>query len=203
LYGPGRNRRDSASEDESEDSELEIDDGEYGEPGDSLESEDGEEVVPLDGLDSFAADVLAFSTEEVDRANLVSLRILRNFSRSLRARSRRLVALNTVSGREEDDSPPSGSTLTLVLLFVFRRYPSSRASESMSSWRIASTFEIRVSFTSANERLVACWGVRRRHSVSTFAIRLSASSGWPEAAALKKGDPKREPPRVLALRAFQ
>jgi len=66
----------------SEDSELELDDGEDGELGDSTESEDEEEVVPLDELDSFAADLLAFSTEDVERASLVSLRILRNFLRA-------------------------------------------------------------------------------------------------------------------------
>jgi len=72
LYGPGRDRRDAASEDVSEDSELEPGDGEDGEPGDSPESDNEEEVVPLDELDSFAADMLAFSTEDVERANLVS-----------------------------------------------------------------------------------------------------------------------------------
>jgi len=66
----------------SEDSDLELDDGEGGEPGDSPESEDEEEVVPLEQLDSFVDDLLAFSTEDVERANLVSLWILRNFSRS-------------------------------------------------------------------------------------------------------------------------
>jgi len=65
----------------------------------------------------------------------------------------------------------------------------------MSSWRIASTFASRLSFDSANERLVACWTVRRRRSVSTSALRLSASSGWPEAAAFNAGDREREPPR--------
>jgi len=69
----------------SEDSEPELGDGDDGEPGDSPESEDEEEVVPLDELDSFAADRLAFSTEDVERANLVSLRILRDFLRSLRS----------------------------------------------------------------------------------------------------------------------
>jgi len=69
----------------SEDSELEHDDGDDGEPGDSPESEDEEEVVPLDELDSFAADILAFSTEDVERANFVSLRILRDFLQSLRS----------------------------------------------------------------------------------------------------------------------
>jgi len=69
----------------SEDSELELDDGDYGEPGDSPESEDEEEVVPLDELDSFASDMLAFPPEDVERANFVSLRILRNFLRSLRS----------------------------------------------------------------------------------------------------------------------
>jgi len=75
FYGPGRDRRDAASDDASEDSELELDDGEDGEPGDSPESEDEEEVVPLDELDSFAADMLAFSTKDVDRASLVSFQI--------------------------------------------------------------------------------------------------------------------------------
>jgi len=69
----------------SEDSELELDDGENGEPGDASESEDEEEVVPLEELDLFAADMLAFSTEDVERANLVSLWILRNFLQSLRS----------------------------------------------------------------------------------------------------------------------
>jgi len=69
----------------SEDSELELEDGEDGEPGDCPESEDEEEVVPLDGLDSFAADVFAVSTEEVERDNLVSLRILRRFLGSSRS----------------------------------------------------------------------------------------------------------------------
>jgi len=85
LYGPGRDRRDAASDDVSEDLELGLDDGDDGEPGDSPESEDEEEVVPLDDLESFAADMLAFSTEDVERANLVSLRISRNFLRSLRS----------------------------------------------------------------------------------------------------------------------
>jgi len=68
----------------SEDSEPELDDGDDREPGDSPETDDEEEVVPLDELDSFAADLLAFSTEVVERANLVSLRILRAFVQSLR-----------------------------------------------------------------------------------------------------------------------
>jgi len=83
LYRPGRDIRDAASDDVSEDSERELDDGEDGKHGDSPESEDKEEVVPLDELDSFAADMLAFSSEDVERANLVSWRILRNFLRSL------------------------------------------------------------------------------------------------------------------------
>jgi len=83
LYRPGRDIRDAASDDVSEDSERELDDGEDGKHGDSPESEDKKEVVPLDELDSFAADMLAFSTEDVERANLVSWRILRNFLRSL------------------------------------------------------------------------------------------------------------------------
>jgi len=83
LYGTGRDRRDAASDDVSEDAEPELDDGDDGEPGGSPESEDEGEVVPLDELDSFAADMLAFSTEDVERASLVSLRILRNFFRSL------------------------------------------------------------------------------------------------------------------------
>jgi len=57
----------------SEDSELELDDGDDGELGDSPKSEDKEEIVPLNELDSFAADMLAFSAEDVERANLVSL----------------------------------------------------------------------------------------------------------------------------------
>jgi len=44
----------------AEDSELELDDGDDGEPGDSPKSEDEEEVVPLDELESLAADMLAF-----------------------------------------------------------------------------------------------------------------------------------------------
>jgi len=44
-----------------------------------------QEVVPLDELDSFAADMLAFSTEDVERADLVSLRNLCDFLRSLRS----------------------------------------------------------------------------------------------------------------------
>jgi len=84
LYGPRRDRRDAASDDVSEDSELELDDGDDGEPGDSPESDDEEEVVPLDEPDSFAADMLAFSAEDVERANSVSLRILRALLRSLR-----------------------------------------------------------------------------------------------------------------------
>ena len=121
MYGPGRDCRDAASDDVSEDSELALDDGEEGEPGDSPESEDEEEVLPQEELDSFAADMLAFSNEDVERANLVSLRILRNFLRRLRSRSRPSVARPTGSGREEDDSPPFGSSLTFVLLFVLRR----------------------------------------------------------------------------------
>jgi len=85
LYGFGRDRRDAASDDVSEDSELELHDGDDGEPGDSPQSEDEDDVVPLDELDSFAADMLAFSTEDVERANLVSFRILRNFLQSLRS----------------------------------------------------------------------------------------------------------------------
>jgi len=69
----------------SEDLELELDAGENGEPGDSRELEDEEEVVALDELDSFAANMFPFSTEDAERANLVSLRILRNFLRSLRS----------------------------------------------------------------------------------------------------------------------
>ena len=60
LYGPRRDRRDAASDDASEDSELELDDGDDGDPGDSPESDDEEEVVPLGELDSFAAEMLAF-----------------------------------------------------------------------------------------------------------------------------------------------
>jgi len=90
----------------------------------------------------------------------------------------------------------------MVLLFVLRRDFVAWASDSMSSWRIASTFAISSSFAFASERLVACWAVRRRRSVSTFALRLSASSGWPEAAAFNAGDPEREPPRMLASRMF-
>jgi len=85
MYGPGRDLRDAASDDVSEDSELELDDGDNREPGSSPESEDEEDIVPLDELDSFTADMLAFSTEDVERANLVSLRILRNFLRSMRS----------------------------------------------------------------------------------------------------------------------
>jgi len=44
----------------SEDSELELEDGEDREFGGSTESKDEEYVVPLDGLDSFAADMSAF-----------------------------------------------------------------------------------------------------------------------------------------------
>ena len=84
LYGPGRDRRDAASDDVSEDSELELYDGEDGEPGDSPESEDEEEVVPLDELASFVADMLAFATEDVEQANVVSVWILRDCLRSLR-----------------------------------------------------------------------------------------------------------------------
>jgi len=202
LYGPRRDLRDAASDDVSEDSELELEDGKNGESRNSPESEDEEEVVPVDELDSFATDMLAFSTEDVERANLVSLRILRIFLRSLRSRSRRSVAWTTGSRRKEDELPPLGSTLTLVLLFVSRRDSDARASDWMSSWRIASTFASRLSFASANERLEACWAVRRRRSVSTSALRLSASSGWTGAAAFNAGDPEREPPSVLASRIF-
>ena len=73
MYGPGRGRRDAASDDVSEDSGLELDDGEDGEPADSPESEDEEEIVPLDESSSFVAEMLAFSTRDVERANLVSL----------------------------------------------------------------------------------------------------------------------------------
>ena len=76
----------------SEDSELELDDGEDEEPGDPPESDDREEVVPLDGFDSLAADLLAFSTEEVELAYLFSLQILCNILQSLRSRSRSSVA---------------------------------------------------------------------------------------------------------------
>jgi len=102
----------------------------------------------------------------------------------------------------EDDSPLLGSILILVLLFVLRRDFAARESEWMSSWRIASTFASSLSFASAYERLVACWAVRRKRSVSTSALGISASSGWPEAAAFSAGDPEREPPRVLASRMF-
>jgi len=64
---------------------LELDNGDDGEPGDSPESQDEEEIVPLHEHDSLAADILAFSTEDVEWANLVSLWILRNFLRSLRS----------------------------------------------------------------------------------------------------------------------
>jgi len=94
------------------------------------------------------------------------------------------------------------SGFTLVLLFVLRRNFVARASDSMSSWRKASTFAISSSFAFAKEQLVACWDVRRKGSVSTSALRLSASSGWPEAAACNAGDPEREPPMVLASRMF-
>jgi len=50
LYFPGIDLRDAASDDVSEDPELELDDEEDGEPGDSPEWEDEKEVVPLDGL---------------------------------------------------------------------------------------------------------------------------------------------------------
>jgi len=99
FYGPGRGRRDAASDDVSEDSEPDLDDGEDGEPGDIRKSEDEEEVVALDELDSLAADMLAFSTEDVERASLVCLRILRNFLRRFRSRSRRSVAWPTGFGR--------------------------------------------------------------------------------------------------------
>ena len=69
----------------SEGLELELDDGENGEPGDSPESEDKEDVVPLDEIATFVANMLAFSTEDVERDNLVSLWILRSFFRSLRS----------------------------------------------------------------------------------------------------------------------
>jgi len=85
LHGPGRDRREAASDDVSDDSELELDDGDDGESGDSPESEDEKENVPLEERDSLAADMSAFSTEDVERANVVSLRILRNFLRSLRS----------------------------------------------------------------------------------------------------------------------
>jgi len=95
-----------------------------------------------------------------------------------------------------------GSSLTLVLNFVLRSDFVARASDSMSFWRVAFTFAISSSFSSANERFVACRAVRRRRSVSTSALRLSASSGWPEAAAFNAGDPEREPNRLLASRMF-
>ena len=50
MYFPGIDLRDAASDDVSEDPELELDDEEDGEPGDSPEWEDEKEVVPLDGL---------------------------------------------------------------------------------------------------------------------------------------------------------
>ena len=87
VFGPGRVHRNSASEDVSKNSALELDDGEDGEPGDSPESDDEEEIVPLDGFDSFAADMLAFSAAEVKRANLISIRILRNALRRLGVRT--------------------------------------------------------------------------------------------------------------------
>jgi len=49
MYGPRRDQRDSASENVSEESKLELEDGEDGDPGNSPESEDEEEGVPLDG----------------------------------------------------------------------------------------------------------------------------------------------------------
>jgi len=202
LYGPGRDPRDAASDDVSNNAELELDDGEDGKTGDSPESEDEKKVVPLDGLDSFAANRLAFSTEKVEPASLVPLQILRSFLRSLRSPSRRSITWPTGSGREKDDSPRLGSTLTLGLLFVLRRDFVDRESDSMASWRIASTFEIRLSFSSANEQLVACRAVRRRRSVSNAALSLCASRGWPEAAAFNAGDPERDPPKVLASRMF-
>jgi len=177
LYGPGRHSRDAASDDVSEDSELALDNGEDGGLGDSPETEDEEEDVPLDGPDSFAADMLEFSAEAFEQANLVSFRIIRNFLRSLRSRSRRSVAWPTGYGREEYDSPPLGSTLTLLLLSVLGRDFAARESDSMSFWLTASAFAIRSSFASANELLVACWAFNRSLSVSTSALRLSASSG--------------------------
>jgi len=85
LYGLGLDLPDAASDDVSEDSQLELDDGDDGEPGEFPESEDEEETVPLDELASFAADMFEFSTEDVERDYVVSLRILRNFLRSLRS----------------------------------------------------------------------------------------------------------------------
>jgi len=202
LYGPGRYLRDAASADVSEDSGLELDDGEDGEPGDSPESDHEEEVLSLEELASFAADMLAFSTGDVERASLVSLRIIRNCWRSLRSRSRRSVAWPTDPGREENDSPPLGSILTLDFLFVLRREVSTRDSHSMSSGHIASPFASSQSFSSAHELLAACWAVRRRRSISTSALRLPTSSGWPEASAFNASDSERKPPRALASCMF-
>jgi len=75
LYGRERDRRDAAFDEVSEETALEVDDGKDGEPGHAPESADEKEVVPLDGLDSIAADMLTFSTEDVELSNLVSLRI--------------------------------------------------------------------------------------------------------------------------------
>jgi len=68
---------------------------------------------------------------------------------------------------------------------------------------MSSTFAIRMSFASANERLVAFWAVRRIQSVSTSAVSVSAFSCWPEAAASNTGDLEREPPKVLPSRMFK
>jgi len=76
LYALGQDRPYSAYDDVSEDSELERDDGEDGEPGDLPESKDEEEVVPLEEHESFSADMFKFSTEQVEPANVVSLRML-------------------------------------------------------------------------------------------------------------------------------
>jgi len=58
--------------------------GKTGNPGINPESEDEEEVVPLDELASFVADMMAFATEDVEQANVVSVWILRDCLRSLR-----------------------------------------------------------------------------------------------------------------------
>ena len=55
----------------------------------------------------------------------------------------------------------------------------------------------------SQDLLATCRAVRRTRRVSTSALRLSASSGWPEAAEFNAVDHERAPPRVMASRTFE
>jgi len=60
-----------------------------------------------------------------------------------------------------------------------------------------------VSLEFSKNLLATCRAVRRTRRVSTSSLRLSASSGWPEAADLNAVEHDRAPPRVLTLRTLE